>query len=98
MNTHTYNIEVTEPKTVGKTIAFVKIFMGPLWLSCRLDKSQGRYFLNPPANFVERLQGTTTKGGRTHSGFINAAGFSPEFADEVKAKVFAKLGIQEEAV
>ncbi len=96
MSKHSYTIEVTRPNTEGKTIAFVKLFMGPLWLSCRLDQSGGKYYLNPPANFVERLAGTERKGGRVHTGWIPTAGFTPEFMSEVKLKALDKLGIKGE--
>ena len=96
MNKQSYNIEVTRPNTEGKTVAFVKIFMGPLWLSCRLDGSKGKYYLNPPANFVERLAGTERKGGRIHTGWIPCAGFTPEFMSEVKQKAMHELGLKEQ--
>ena len=92
-----YKIDITEPKTVGKTIAFVKVTMGPLWVTCRLDFSKGQYFLNPPATFVESLQGTPRKGGGTNTGWINNAGFDREFTDEVKGKALAELGLKEKA-
>ena len=96
MNTVKYQIQVTEPKTVGKTLAFVKVQMGPLWITCRLEKTAGKYFLNPPANFVENLQGRPRSGGGTHSGWINTAGLTAELTQEVKLKAMAELGLKEE--
>src|SRR5687767_11361074 len=52
MKTPKYEIEIKEPKTVGKTRAYVTVKLGPVWISCRLDESKGKFFLNPPANFV----------------------------------------------
>ena len=91
-----YKIEVKEPKTVGKTRAYVKVTLGPLWISCRLDEAKGKFYLNPPSTFVESLQGTSRAGGGVHSGWINTVGFSSEFADEVKAKAMSELGLKEE--
>ena len=92
-----FKIEITKPKSEGKTVAFVKVHVGPLWVSCRLDRSNGRYFLNPPSNFVESLQGRELQNGRTHTGWINTAGFDPEFSEEVKRKALSELGLELEA-
>jgi|GEM_PF-5433328 len=93
-----YEIEVTRPKAEGKTLAYVRIQLGPLWVTCRLDRSNGRYFLNPPANFVQSLQGRPTASGGQHSGWINTAGFTPEFSGDVKHKALAELGLKGEEV
>jgi hypothetical protein len=93
MNTPRFHLEITRPRTEGKTLAFIKVKVGPVWISCRLDQSGDRYFLNPPSNFVESLQGREMAGGRTHSGWINTAGFEPEFAEAVKQKALQELGI-----
>jgi hypothetical protein len=97
MSTPKFKIEVSRPRTEGKTIAFVKVLVGPLWVTCRLDQSNGRFFLNPPSNFVESLQGRPIANGRTHSGWIKTAGFDPDFSDEVKRMAMTELGITEEA-
>jgi|GEM_PF-6880679 len=52
-----YEIEIKEPSTIGKTRAYANVKIGPVWISCRLDESKGKFFLNPPASFVESLEG-----------------------------------------
>lgn len=93
MSTPKFTLEITRPRTEGKTLAYVKVHIGPVWISCRLDQSGDRYFLNPPSNFVENLQGREMGNGRVHSGWINTAGFDPEFAEEVKRKALEEIGI-----
>jgi hypothetical protein len=46
---------------------------------------------------VESLQGRELQNGRTHTGWINTAGFDPEFSEEVKRKALSELGIELEA-
>ena len=97
MKTPKYEIEIKEPKTIGKTRAYVTVKLGPVWISCRLDESKGKFFLNPPANFVESLQGRELAGGRVHSGWIDTAGFDSDFKEEVRQRALAELGLKEAA-
>jgi hypothetical protein len=97
MKTPKYEIEITEPKTVGKTRAYVKVKLGPVWISCRLDESKGKFYLNPPSSFVESLQGRERKGGRIHSGWMDNAGFDPDFKEDVRKRAMAELNLKEAA-
>jgi len=90
-----YELKVTEPKTVGKTIAYVRVQVGLIWLSCRLDESKGKCFLNPPSTFVENLEGRPRAGGGTHTGWISTAGFDPDLAQDIKQRALAELGLKE---
>ncbi len=92
-----YEIEVKEPNTVGKTRAYVKVKLGPIWISCRLDESKGKFFLNPPASFVESLQGRELRGGRVHSGWMDTAGFDADFKEDVRQRAMSELGLKEAA-
>lgn len=97
MKTPKYELQITRPRTEGRTIAYVRIQMSFLWVSFRLDRVNGKLFLNPPANFVESLQGRPTSNGGNHSGWINTAGLSADFSEEVKRMAMAELGVEEAA-
>lgn len=96
MKTATYELKVTKAKTEGKTQAYVKIKAGPFWVTYTLDKSNGKFFLNPPSKFVDSLKGTTTQNGK-HSGWIESSGLSKDVAQEIKAQALEELGLKEAA-
>jgi len=96
METATYELKVTKAKTEGKTLAYVKIKAGPFWVTYTLDKSNEKFFLNPPSKFVESLKGTDTQNGK-HSGWIECSCLSKEVAQEIKAQVLDELGLKEGA-
>lgn len=91
-----YKIEVKEPNTIGKTIAYVAVILGPITVSCKLDRVGGKFYLNPPSSFVETLQGRPKAGGGTHSGWISTVRFTPDFMDDVKKKALTELNLKEE--
>lgn len=95
MKTPKYELQISRPRTEGKTIAYVRIQMSFLWVSFRLDRVNGRVYLNAPANFVDSLKGRPTSNGGTHSGWIDTAGLAAEFSEEVKRMAMAELGLEE---
>jgi hypothetical protein len=91
-----YELKVTASKSEGKTVGYVKIKTDLCWVTFRLDKSNGKFFLNPPATFVDSLKGTDTNSGGKHSGWVENAGLSKAAAAEIKARALEELGFKEE--